>query len=166
MLSCYQKVFKMWWLTHSVMPGRQLLVGPWLRMSHPYLEIPRSSFSFTMLNLGSVSCSSFCFSSIFSSSFWRSFSRRFWRSNNMTFYRSCGTSEGTRGRGLEKHLINSMWTVERLLNTAVYIKRGNNERDMRKKWRKLSSSCIFCFSIILIHCELLNFLCLYFRFVS
>lgn len=55
------------------------LRGQRLRMSHPYLEMPRSSFSFTMLNLGSVSWSSFCFSSIFSSIFWRSLSKRFWK---------------------------------------------------------------------------------------
>jgi len=51
----------------------------WCRVSHGYLAMPRSSFSFTMLNLGSVSWSSFCFSSIFSRSFCRSFNRRFWR---------------------------------------------------------------------------------------
>lgn len=80
LISCYPNAFKVWWLTHRVLPGRQL------RVSHPYLDMPRSSFSFTMLNLGSVSCSSFCFSSIFSRSFCRSFSRRFWKSENGGFY--------------------------------------------------------------------------------
>lgn len=54
-------------------------LAEWWRVSHGYLAMPRSSFSFTMLNLGSVSWSSFCFSSIFSRSFCRSFNRRFWR---------------------------------------------------------------------------------------